>query len=288
MRPKKKAGTLSNAPRQPKSAFDTRLPSQDGLPARVVFDAKKLLALQMGLEFDNSSEKVEAVDSQAGRVALLIHEADTHHEPATSPTVSNDEVIALPDKSIHETFSFESAARDMTTLATGLMQDFKPGTAIVHSQAMEEDRDAFRDTFEMAMGHAAGLVYIREDFQERDKFRPSPNLETVLRPWQQEGAELLSHMLNGPLRVAVLGDGVGLGKTLTSINVALRDPNEPYEGPILVVAPKAVQSTWLDELSFHFRQLKGPKVFVLKGRNVSAAEISGNEHDFIIVGLEPA
>ncbi|KAF4780876.1 hypothetical protein HER10_EVM0003842 [Colletotrichum scovillei] len=370
MRPKKKSGTLSNAPRRPKSAFDTRLPSQDGLLARVVFDAKKLLALQMGLEFDNSSEKVEAVDSQAGRVALLIHEADAHYEPATSyttaadslqtrilrrnasvklykkglcplspsPTVSNGEVIVLPDQSIHETFSFESAARDMATLATGLMQDFKPGTAIVHSQAIEEDRDAFRDTFEMAMGHAAdnlkaveedfvdseeqkGLagqpieklvignvsgqgsdepfvfvtvpsflvkyialgVYIRGDFQEMDKFRPSPNLETVLRPWQQEGAELLSHMLNGPLRGAVLGDGMGLGKTLTSINVTLRDPNEPYEGPVLVVAPKAVQSTWLDELSFHFQQLKGPRVFVLKGRNVSAAEIFGNKYDFIIV-----
>lgn len=113
-------------------------------------------------------------------------------------------------------------------------------------------------------------------------------------------------MLNGPLRGAVLGDGMGLGKTLTSINVALRDPNEPYEGPVLVVAPKAVQSTWLDELSFHFRQvrrfhratksryeypvadtmanqLKGPRVFVLKGRNVSAAEIFGNKYDFIIV-----
>lgn len=199
MRPKKKAGTLSNAPRRPKNAFDTRLPSQDGLLARVVFDAKKLLALQMGLEFDNSSEKVEAVDAQAGRVALLIHEADTHHESATSyttatdslqtrilrrnasvklykkglcplgpsPIVSNDEVIVLPGQCIHETFRFESAARDMVTLATGLMQDFKPGTAIVHSQAIEEDRDAFRDTFEMAMGHAAGLMRARRSTSSR-------------------------------------------------------------------------------------------------------------------------
>ncbi|KAK1690594.1 hypothetical protein BDP55DRAFT_647780 [Colletotrichum godetiae] len=43
-------------------------------------------------------------------------------------------------------------------------------------------------------------------------------------------------MLNRSLRGAVLADGMGLSKTLTSINVALCDPNEPYEGLVLVVA----------------------------------------------------
>ncbi|KAK2033164.1 P-loop containing nucleoside triphosphate hydrolase protein [Colletotrichum zoysiae] len=81
-----------------------------------------------------------------------------------------------------------------------------------------------------------------------------PGLTTELRPWQLQVVELISNFLRGPQRGAILGDGMGLGKTLTAIAVVMKNRNGPYQGPALVVAPKGLQSSWDAECKFHFAE----------------------------------
>lgn len=80
-------------------------------------------------------------------------------------------------------------------------------------------------------------------------------LATELRPWQKVAAPLLRTMLRGPGRGAILGDGMGLGKTLTAITVALRKGNG-YQGPVVIVAPPGLHSTWRDEIRFHLQDVR--------------------------------
>ncbi|WDK22712.1 hypothetical protein CGRA01v4_14002 [Colletotrichum graminicola] len=63
-----------------------------------------------------------------------------------------------------------------------------------------------------------------------------PGLTTELRPWQLQAVRKISHLLRGPQKGAILGDEMGLGRTL-AVAIAMQNRNGPYLGPALVVQP---------------------------------------------------
>lgn len=128
------------------------------------------------------------------------------------------------------------------------------------------------------------------------------DLATEPREWQVSGATTIHEMLRGPLRTALLGDGMGLGKTLTAITIGLQDREKPFEGTTLVVVQKALVSTWVEELKFHFKDVsafkriqsivqhlltvtqgKAPTVLLIDDTKLTTADILGSKYDFAIV-----
>ncbi|UQC85522.1 uncharacterized protein CLUP02_11020 [Colletotrichum lupini] len=110
-------------------------------------------------------------------------------------------------------------------------------------------------------------------------------LATELRPWQKVAAPLLRTMLRGPGRGAILGDGMGLGKTLTAITVTLRKGNG-YQGPVVIVAPPGLHSTWKDEIRFHLQDTHQVKILVLKNPQITMDNILSRRIDIVIVGTQ--
>lgn len=62
------------------------------------------------------------------------------------------------------------------------------------------------------------------------------------RPWQLKGAAVAHSACRGPFKGVLIGDGMGLGKTLVGILAVNAVRDEP--GMSLVVAPKGVCQIW--------------------------------------------
>jgi superfamily II DNA or RNA helicase len=89
---------------------------------------------------------------------------------------------------------------------------------------------------------------------EADGLVDTYDLETQPKPWQSIGAEKLWRLAKSPFRGGLLGDTVGLGKSLTALLVAIRIRRaQPRSGFILVVCRKACLRQWYDEIQQHFK-----------------------------------
>ncbi|KAI8242170.1 hypothetical protein K4K55_011034 [Colletotrichum sp. SAR 10_96] len=105
---------------------------------------------------------------------------------------------------------------------------------------------------------------------------------TEPREWQRLGARTIKEMLRSPLKAAILGDGMGLGKTFTAISLGMQDKNEPYQGATLVVVQKALVSTWIDEKKYHLKDGKQPRVLLVDDKKLTTAEMLSQPWDFIL------
>src|SRR5271154_1717141 len=68
---------------------------------------------------------------------------------------------------------------------------------------------------------------------------------TTPYPYQIEGAELIDEKFDGR---ALLADSMGVGKSLTALLWAERNP---YARPIVVVCPASLKFNWRNEISIH-------------------------------------
>ena len=70
----------------------------------------------------------------------------------------------------------------------------------------------------------------------------------LLKPhdYQLKGANQIDHLCEGIFRGAIVGDQMGLGKTLTSVLVIRKRRDEP--GMDLVVAPASVCEHWKETM----------------------------------------
>ncbi|CCF39253.1 hypothetical protein CH063_02095 [Colletotrichum higginsianum] len=109
-----------------------------------------------------------------------------------------------------------------------------------------------------------------------------PGLVTKLRPWQTKAVELMRDFIRGPHRGVILGDGMGLGKTLTVIALIMHLRLKKTEGPVLIVAPKGLHSTWLAECQYHFAEGSQPKVLVWDNSELTTSDLLGGDYDIEI------
>lgn len=81
---------------------------------------------------------------------------------------------------------------------------------------------------------------------------PPPRIITELHSWQLSGAAKLCHLAHGPFKGGILGDYMGLGKTLAAIT-ACEELSATTAGAFnLVITTKACLPQWQDELSRNF------------------------------------
>ncbi|WQF76079.1 Putative P-loop containing nucleoside triphosphate hydrolase, SNF2-like domain superfamily [Colletotrichum destructivum] len=82
------------------------------------------------------------------------------------------------------------------------------------------------------------------------------------RAWQKKAFELMRDFIRGPQRGVILGDGMGLGKTLTVIALIMHLRLKPYEGPVLVG--------------------RQPKVIVWDNTELTTSDLLGGDYDIVI------
>ncbi|WP_237565734.1 DEAD/DEAH box helicase [Ornithinimicrobium cerasi] len=121
----------------------------------------------------------------------------------------------------------------VTAYQAGLWEEF------LRLGIVEEQDDAWRRSVDglLQLGGAdLGLV------------QQPAGLRAQLRPYQLEGHRWLSTLWDARLG-GVLADDMGLGKTLQALAMITRaeDRGDLAEGPVLVVAPTSVVSTWAEE-----------------------------------------
>ncbi|KAK1973764.1 P-loop containing nucleoside triphosphate hydrolase protein [Colletotrichum cereale] len=102
---------------------------------------------------------------------------------------------------------------------------------------------------------------------------PIRGLKTDLREWH-------IHEFNG----CILGDEMGMGKTLVCIVTALLYRQEhPSSNFTLVVTPKSCIRGWKKQLEVHFYEGEGPKTFVLEDTKTTAKDLVKMNPDFVLV-----
>ncbi len=124
---------------------------------------------------------------------------------------------------------------------------------------------------------------------EVDPAPPPPGqLTATLRPYQADGYQWLSALWDAGLG-GVLADDMGLGKTLQVLSMLARAQERgDLDGPVLVVAPTSVVSTWADEAR---RFTPGLKVITrarteAKSRRALRADVS--EADVVVTSYAVA
>jgi len=86
-----------------------------------------------------------------------------------------------------------------------------------------------------------------------------PEIEDILHDFQKQNAASLRRKLK-TMKVAMLSDSVGLGKTITAAAIIKQYLNEG-KGNILVIAPAALKRQWIDELHSDRWKLKEGRDF---------------------------
>ncbi|TQN67335.1 Transcription termination factor 2, partial [Colletotrichum shisoi] len=84
-----------------------------------------------------------------------------------------------------------------------------------------------------------------------------------------------------PWRV-ILGDGMGLGKTLTVITLIMHLHLKKSQGPVFIVAPKGLHLTWLAECQYHFAEGSQLKVLMQDNPELTTSDLLRVDYDIAI------
>lgn len=103
---------------------------------------------------------------------------------------------------------------------------------------------------------------------------PIPTLKTQLFPHQTTGVEKIQ-MFQGDV---LLGDEMGLGKSLTSLAWSV----QYKQLPAVIICPASLKYNWQEEIRHHF----GARSLVLEGRNTSIQKHFLHKHNFIILNFQ--
>lgn len=98
------------------------------------------------------------------------------------------------------------------------------------------------------------------------KVKPVPvpaSLATTPRLDQRYTAARLLFLTASTFKGGILGDPMGLGKTLSTLTAILAKPRQSSEGPPVIITKKAIVSHWITEIQKHTRPEHQPKVLVL-------------------------
>jgi SNF2 family DNA or RNA helicase len=76
----------------------------------------------------------------------------------------------------------------------------------------------------------------------------------IPREHQRIGASQGVYYLEGPLRLFLLGDEIGVGKTLQGVMMMATNRHQP--GINLVVCPKGVYATWVETIHCAFKEVR--------------------------------
>lgn len=89
---------------------------------------------------------------------------------------------------------------------------------------------------------------------------------TTPHPWQLKGAAQVHYLSKSEFRGAIVGDQMGLGKTLLAI-LAMYLAREESGSFSLVVCPKSVQRQWLMEIEGNFEvvSIYNPAIYSHRG-----------------------
>jgi SNF2-related domain/Helicase conserved C-terminal domain len=80
-------------------------------------------------------------------------------------------------------------------------------------------------------------------------------IEATLRPYQLAGFHFLAYLSTNRFG-GILADDMGLGKTLQTLTwIAWLQKTYPVTGPILIICPKSVVETWIQEAACYFPSL---------------------------------
>ncbi|KAH8889402.1 P-loop containing nucleoside triphosphate hydrolase protein [Thozetella sp. PMI_491] len=110
---------------------------------------------------------------------------------------------------------------------------------------------------------------------------PDDAIKTTLKPWQGTGATKLVRLGNSFLGGGILGDRVGMGKTLTSLLAALELRRQlPNPGFILIVCRPTLVLQWYDEIHRHFHDERRPLTIILDTARCLASTL--HSYDIVI------
>lgn len=127
----------------------------------------------------------------------------------------------------------------------------------------DDDLDVDEDTADVKLVLGQRLTRLIEQSTGVEPVHPPDSLATSPRPDQLYTAARLLFLTASIFKGGILGDPVGLGKTLSVITLILSKRRSPSEAPPLVITKKAVVSHWVEELRRHIKPEHHLKVLIL-------------------------
>lgn len=119
-------------------------------------------------------------------------------------------------------------------------------------------------------------LYHRDVLPPLDEPQP-PGLALTLLPFQREGVSWLKRQEQGPYRGGILGDEMGMGKTIQTIALLM---TEPRRKPNLIVAPTVALVQWNNEIEKHTN--KALKVISFHGAKREVDKSALDDADVIL------
>ncbi|KAK1813292.1 hypothetical protein LTR12_012355 [Friedmanniomyces endolithicus] len=117
-------------------------------------------------------------------------------------------------------------------------------------------------------------------------YGPPQGLRTPLRPWQLTGMNGLIKLGECSYGGGILGDEMGVGKTLATI-CAMKNLSERYPGAFnLIVTTKACVNQWKDELLWNFEPEHRPRVLILEDPKTSPEELLDRGVEYVICSYQ--
>ncbi|KAI9764339.1 MAG: hypothetical protein M1835_007597 [Candelina submexicana] len=110
-----------------------------------------------------------------------------------------------------------------------------------------------------------------------------PQVLSVPHEHQLVAAAKLQFLAKSQYRGGILGDPMGLGKTLAAILLIVATPRTSAQGPAVIVTRKSLVPNWVNELRNNLKSTAQLKVLVLS-RQISAIEL--NRYDVILTNYE--
>ncbi|KAH7350385.1 P-loop containing nucleoside triphosphate hydrolase protein [Pyrenochaeta sp. MPI-SDFR-AT-0127] len=111
-----------------------------------------------------------------------------------------------------------------------------------------------------------------------------PNMPTKPYDYQLKAAAQIDFLRRGPFRAALVGDPMGLGKTLQAILSMMYVKDEP--GLCLVLCPAVLCKQWVQAIHGAFEEGTGLSVLHLNNPNFSAHQILAGGYDVLVCSYE--
>ncbi|KAK0315416.1 hypothetical protein LTR01_000714 [Friedmanniomyces endolithicus] len=125
-------------------------------------------------------------------------------------------------------------------------------------------------------------AWIKSLHKGETPYGPPKGLRTPLRPWQLTGMNGLIKLGECSYGGGILGDEMGVGKTLEAI-CAMMHLSERHPGAFnLIVTTKACVNQWKDELFWNFEPEHRPRVLILEDAKTSPEELLDRGVEYVI------
>ncbi|HEY0206645.1 MAG TPA: SNF2-related protein [Acetobacteraceae bacterium] len=172
--------------------------------------------------------------------------------PNTVPDAQTEDATAAGPIESSESQTEDSPAAGPSTRSKSKTEDSPPAGPSTRSKSKTEDP-----------AEAGPSSSSKSKAEKSSAADLQPSSAVSLYPWQIMGAAWAIQMEEGPIGAALIADDVGLGKTLTALEVIHASPalrlakagkstEPPVFRPTLILAPASAIPVWIREITEHY------------------------------------